>query len=654
MEFAATCKGNILAFACAPIKRGYMIQQLIIAIFALLAGLGVLMIGMKMLSDGLEHSAGKSMRKLFGKISNNRFAGIGVGAVATVLVNSSAATTVMVIGFVNAGLMTLFQATSIIMGANIGTTLTGVIIALSGFDLGAYMAILAFIGVVVTMVSKNDTVKKVGSAITGLGLMFVGLSFMSSALENENISRALTTMFLKIDFPLVLILMGMVCTALLQSSTAMTALVVTMAGSGILPMGSALFVILGTNLGTCVTAMLASVGASTNAKRTAVIHLLFNAIGTIVFTAIIWPLRTQVAWLFGEMSSNPAMQVALFHVLFNFITTALLVPFIKPLTKLATLLVRDRKGGGDELKLYYIDDRILHTPPIAVAQVLKEVSNMAYMARDNLDRGFNAIVTGDLGEREKILKAEEEINFINKGVARYLIKVASLNLPRSDEKLVGALHHVITDIERIGDHAEDFIEEASDMHENDITFTDDAIDELKNMYAKVRYMFDRCIYVFENRDTRVLNEISDLESEVDMLKKVLGYNHVARLNNGTCSVECGTHFNTVIAALERVADHLTNIAFSIKSPSGSQLEAMEKIAREQSKKQGKGTASKSQAKRASAKKDAAAKKPLAKSGGKKEKSAVKGKSVTAETGTEAENEGAVTKAPEAENESRTI
>ena len=616
-----------------------MIQELIIAIFKLLAGLGVLMIGMKMLSDGLEHSAGKSMRKLFGKISNNRFAGIGVGAVATVLVNSSAATTVMVIGFVNAGLMTLFQATSIIMGANIGTTLTGVIIALSGFDLGAYMAILAFIGVVVTMVSKNDVVKKVGSAVTGLGLMFVGLSFMSSALENENISSALTTVFLKVDFPLVLILAGMVFTALLQSSTAMTALVVTMSGSGILPMGSALFVILGTNIGTCVTAMLASTGASTNAKRTAVIHLLFNAIGTIVFTAIIWPLRSQVAWLFGEMSSNPAMQVALFHVLFNFITTGLLVPFIKPLTKLATLLVRDKKGSGDELKLYYIDDRILHTPPIAVAQVLKEVSNMAYMARDNLDRGFNAILTGDLSEREKILKAEEEINFINKGVARYLIKVASLNLPRSDEKLVGALHHVITDIERIGDHAEDFVEEAADMHENDITFTDDAVDELKNMYAKVRHMFDRCIYVFENRDARALNEISDLESEVDMLKKVLGYNHVARLNNGTCSVECGTHFNTVITALERVADHLTNIAFSIKSPSGSQLEAMEKIAREQSKKQGKGGAysAKSSSRRSSSVRNKKA-----------------ANSKTAKKKTAAENESrAITEKSAAENDSRT-
>ncbi len=548
----------------------------------LLAGLGVLMTGMKMLSEGLERSAGSSMRKLFGKISNNRFASIGVGAVATVLVNSSAATTVMVIGFVNAGLMTLVQATAIIMGANIGTTLTGVIIALSGFSLSAYMAILAFVGVLINMISKNDTVKKVGSAITGLGLMFVGLSFMSEAFKTQKIAAALETVFLKVDFPLVLILIGIVCTALFQSSAAMTAIVVTMSGAGIIPLSSALFVILGTNIGTCVTAIIASFGTNTNAKRTAMIHLLFNLIGTFVFTVFIWIFRDGAVWLLRKMSENPQMQVALFHVIFNILTTAMLVPFIKPLTRLATLLVRD-KGDDTTPKMYYIDDRILHTPPIAVAQVLKEVSNMAVLAKENLDRGFNAIVNASLSERAQILQTEEKINFVNKGVARYLIKMSSLSLPRSDEKLVGSLHHVIGDIERIGDHAENFLEEAQEMQENGITFSDDAMDELNNMYQKVRFMFERSMYVFENRDETALAEISELESEVDMLKRVLGNNHIMRLNSGNCSVECGTHFYAIISALERVADHLTNVAFSIKSPSGSQIEAMEKIAREQAK-----------------------------------------------------------------------
>lgn len=559
-------------------------NELIISIFMLLAGLGVLMTGMKMLSEGLERSAGTSMRKLFGKISNNRFASIGVGAVATVLVNSSAATTVMVIGFVNAGLMSLLQATAIIMGANIGTTLTGVIIALSGFSLSTYMAVLAFAGVVLSMASKNDKIKKIGSAITGLGLMFVGLSFMSDAFKSQIIASALESVFLKVDFPLVLILIGIVCTALFQSSAAMTAIVVTMSGAGIIPLSSALFVILGTNIGTCVTAILASFGASTNAKRTAMIHLLFNAIGTVFFTVLIWIFRSQAVWILERLSNNPQMRVALFHVIFNVFTTAMLVPFMKPLTRLATLLVREKEGDDSALKMYYIDDRILQTPVIAVAQVTKEVAHMGVMAQKNLDRGFNAIAEHSLAEREKIMQQEEKIDFVNKSVARYLIKTSSLNLSRSDEKIVGALHHVISDIERIGDHAENFLEEAEEMNENGVTFSDDAMDELKNMYAKVRFMFERSLYVFENRDENGLAEISALESEVDMLKRVLGNNHIMRLNSGNCSVECGTHFYAVISALERVADHLTNIAFSIKSPSGSQLEAMEKIAREHAKK----------------------------------------------------------------------
>ncbi len=278
------------------------------------------------------------------------------------------------------------------------------------------------------------------------------------------------------------------------------------------------------------------------------------------------------------------MRVALFHVIFNVFTTAMLVPFMKPLTRLATLLVREKEGDDSALKMYYIDDRILQTPVIAVAQVTKEVAHMGVMAQKNLDRGFNAIAEHSLAEREKIMQQEEKIDFVNKGVARYLIKTSSLNLSRSDEKIVGALHHVISDIERIGDHAENFLEEAEEMNENGVTFSDDAMDELKNMYAKVRFMFERSLYVFENRDENGLAEISALESEVDMLKRVLGNNHIMRLNSGNCSVECGTHFYAVISALERVADHLTNIAFSIKSPSGSQLEAMEKIAREHAKK----------------------------------------------------------------------
>ena len=562
-------------------------MELVTSIFMLLAGLGVLMTGMKLLSEGLERSAGKGMRKLFGKLSSNRFAGIGVGAVATVVVNSSAATTVMVIGFVNAGLMTLFQATSIIMGANIGTTLTGVIIALSGFGgLDVFASVLTFIGVVIVMFAKNDTLKRVGSALSGLGLIFVGLYLMSSAFKSSAaMTSALQSLFETVTFPLLLILIGLVCTALFQSSTAMTALVVTMVGT-IIPIESAFFVILGTNIGTCVTALLASIGTSTNGKRTALIHLAFNVIGTVIFTALIWIFRSQVGWLFGKMASTPQMQVALFHVIFNVFTTLLLVPFINPLTKFATLIIKERKDDDSVLKMYYIDDRILHTPPIAVAQVLKEVVHMGEMARDNLDRAVKAVLEVDPSDKDKVLKEEEKINFINKGVARYLVKMQSLSLSKSDEKLVGSLHHVIGDIERIGDHAENFIEDASEMKDGGFKFLETASAELTDMYTHVRSMFDKALYTFENRDTSALKTVGEMESEIDGLKRTLSNNHIGRLNKGECTVESGAHFFAIITALERVADHLTNVAFSIRSTSGSQSEAMAKLAEENAKKHG--------------------------------------------------------------------
>lgn len=563
-----------------------------LSIISLIAGLGVFMAGMKMLSDGLERSAGSGMRKLFGKISNNRFAGVGVGALATMIVNSSSATTVMVIGFVNAGLMTLFQATAIIMGANIGTTFTGIIIGLSGFDSGFkitdILALLTFIGIIISMFAKHDKLKRIGSAITGIGLMFVSLSLMSGAFNNQTMADGVQKLLKAVNFPLLLILIGMAFTALFQSSAAMTAIVVTMAapvvgGDPIISMSSALFVMLGTNIGTCITAILASIGASTNAKRTAVIHLLFNFIGTVIFTIFIWIFRDGAVWLLEQMMpGNPQMQVALFHVFFNVITTALLLPFIKPLTKLATALVRDKRGGkNDEPHMYFVDDRFLQTPPIAVAQVKREVDHMGEMAKSNLERAMNAVLNLDVSAREEVAKQEQCINFVHKGLTKYLIKLSSLSLGRTDEKFVGSLFRVVSDIERIADYAKNFIDDADEMIQSDCKFTQEAADELVDMYDKVIAMFDEAMYIFENNAVSKLPEFSAREEDMDMTKRVLANNHIERLNSGGCSVESGTHFYSIISSLERIADHLTNIAFSIKSPTGSQREAMEKIAEEQ-------------------------------------------------------------------------
>ncbi|MCH5161898.1 MAG: Na/Pi cotransporter family protein [Clostridiales bacterium] len=551
-------------------------------VLLLIAGIGIFIFGMKFMSDGLERSAGPGMRKLLGKITNNRFAGAGVGALVTGVIQSSAATTIMVMGFVNAGLMTLFQATAIIMGANVGTTVTGILAALSGFNVTPFFGVLALVGALIVMFGKKEKYQRIGYILGGLGMIFVGLAIMGSTFKYEAIRSSVESMLSSISFPLLLILVGLLITALMQSSSAVTGVLVTMIGAGALKLEVAMFIVLGSNIGTCVTAWIASIGASTDAKRVAVIHLTNKLVGTIIFTAIIWPLTTQVADVLRVCFPRPEFQVAMFHFFFNLFTTIILLPFIKWVVKIAELVVREKRGGKDEAPhMYYIDERFLKTPAIAVAQVKSEVDHMGDMAKVNLKRAMTAVLTLDLSEKDEVERDEQRINYINKGVAKYLINLSSQSLSRSDEKFVGSLYHVIDDIERIADHAQNFMEDAQEMYETDCSFTPDALDELEDMYDKVMAMFDEAMFIFENNAVGKLKEFSEREQDIDMTKRLLANNHIARLNAGGCSVESGTHFYSIISALERIADHLTNIAFSIKSPSGSQREAMEKIAQEQ-------------------------------------------------------------------------
>lgn len=545
-------------------------MEILTCIMMLLAGCGVFMIGMKMMSDGLERSAGKEMKKLFNHLTGNRFAGVGIGALVTVIVNSSAATTVMAIGFVNAGVMTLVQAAAIIMGANIGTTLTGFVISLSAFDVNLYASVLAFVGIMMTFF-KNDNVKKIGGILCGLGLMFVGLDAMSGAFDGESAITALVEKaFEVIDFPLLLILIGMAFTALIQSSTATTGLVIIMVGAGAMRVDSGLFVILGTNIGTCVTAIIASIGTNTNSRRTAFFHLLFNVVGTVVFTVIIWIFRDQVVWILSHLG-GPQWQIAWFHFAFNLITTAMLLPFINQFVKVTEFVVRDKPTKKeDDFRFRYIDDRLLSTPPIAVAQVQKEIMYASELAKENLELSVGALVKGDYINRQKLEKNESHINRIYHGVVAYLIKLASTSLSEHDEKLVGAYHHVISDLERIGDHAENFAEQAEEMQKENVTFSDAANAELLQMYNKIMNMYDLSLHAFEHRDYVVLSRISAIENEVDEMKDDLGVSHIERLNRGDCAVERGTYFFALISAMERIADHLINVAYSIKNPTGSQ------------------------------------------------------------------------------------
>ncbi len=546
------------------------------AILMLLAGVGVFIAGMNMLSQELEKSAGGSLKKLLGKITGNRFAGVGVGAGVTAIIQSSSATSVMVIGFVNAGVLTLVQATSVIMGANIGTTITGIIVSLKSLPIGEFAAALAFVGVMMQFF-KKDIVKQIGGILCGFGLIFVGLDLMSSALAAQEIKDFFIEIFKHIDFPLLLILVGALFTGVIQSSSAATGIFITMVGTGALELDAALFLVLGSNIGTCVTAAIACIGAGTNAKRTALIHLMFNIIGTIVFTAVIWPLQNQAVWLLQKIP-NPEMQLAWFHVIFNVTTTALLLPFVKQLVWLAEKVIPEKKKGEEEHRLRFVDELLLKTPSIALMQVKKEVNYMAALARENLERSFAAMK----GDGEKIFKgiAEKEgiIDFTNKALTKYLIKLSPL-VDSQDEKAIGAYFHVLNDLERVGDHAENFGEIGVQMQADTLAFSEGAQAELVEMEKKVLQMFDIAISAITSGDTAHLNELTALENEVDGLKRELSSKHYARLAEGKCKIELSPYFTSTVSGLERVADHLVNVGYSVLNPTGSQSEAQQEGAK---------------------------------------------------------------------------
>lgn len=543
------------------------------AILLLLAGIGVFIAGMNMLSGGLEKSAGGGLKKLLGKISNNRFAGVGVGAAVTSIIQSSSATSVMVIGFVNAGVMTLTQATSIIMGANIGTTVTGILVSLKSLPISDFAAVLAFVGVMMTFF-KPERVKQIGGILCGFGLIFVGLDLMGSSLKNcEDINEFFKNLFQKIDFPLLLILCGTVFTAVIQSSSAATGIFITMVGSGALGLENALFLVLGSNIGTCITAVLACMGASVNAKRTALIHLSFNVIGTILFTAVIWPLKSQAVWLLEKIPGGSEMQLAWFHVVFNVTTTCILLPFVKQLVKFAQFAIRERKKPEtEERQLKYVDERLLKTPPVALMQVKKEVEYMATLAKENLEKAFAAMEGSAETYAAEITEREATVNFTNNALTKYLIKLSPL-VDTANDNLIGSYFHVLNDLERIGDHAENFSEIAGEMQKSGIAFSNDANAELKTMKEKVLRMFELATEAFDDSDVSRLGELTKLENEVDDMKRELSARHYARLAEGNCKVELSPYFTSTVSGLERVADHLVNVGYSVLNPTGSQSEA---------------------------------------------------------------------------------
>ena len=544
--------------------------KLVESLIWLLAGVGVFIVGMNFLSDALEKSAGDGMKRLLGRISNNRFSGVGIGAGVTAIIQSSSATSVMVIGLVNAGVMTLMQATPIIMGANIGTTITGVLVALKNDYFNMLMYLAAFAGVMMGFF-KREKIKLTGLLLSGLGLIFVGLNVMSSeqAFGNPLVEDMFTSIFSVIDFPLLLILVGVIFTALIQSSSAATGVVITMVGTGIMPLELALFIVLGANIGTCITALLASVGANANSKRVALIHFTFNLIGTVFFTAIVWIFKEPIINLLVSIfpGSDPMslqMRVSVFHVIFNVTTTLILLPFTKALVKYSCAVIRDKQLNEENLTLKYVDERLLTTPPIALMQVKHEIDYMFHLVKENIENSFNP-----QDKLDAIRDNEKIIDFTNASLTKFLIKL-SPSVEQSNERVIGSYFHVLNDLERIGDHAENFTDIYKEKLAKKLEFSDKGKQEIEFMQSRVLEMLSISMDAFHNLNTENLTQLTELENEVDGLKKSIMADHFARLSSGGCNTEVSPYFSSTVAGLERVADHLVNVGFSIVNPIGSQ------------------------------------------------------------------------------------
>lgn len=526
----------------------------------LLCGLGLFLYGMKLMGDGLELAAGSKLKTMIERLTTNKYMGALIGLAVTAVIQSSSATTVMVVGFVNAGLMNLAQAVGVIMGANIGTTVTGFLIAIK---LNSLAPIAIFLGVVMMMFCKKNSHKHVGQIVCGFGILFYGMTVMSTAMEPLSQSAFFRNLFIQMQNPLLGLLVGMIFTALIQSSSASVGVLQALAASGAISLHSAVYVIYGQNIGTCITAVMACVGANKTAKRTATVHLLFNVIGATLFTLL--TMMTPFTSIVQRISpDNVLMQISIVHIVFNIVTTALLLPLSNYLVKLACKVIPGEDRQREALRLKYLDQRILNTPPIAVAQVLKEVERMAKLARLNFLNSMEALFHKDQNKLVEVAENETVLNFLNQKITEYLVQINGLELQDPDRELVGALFHVVSDFERIGDHSTNIGEMAQIVIDNKADLSGTAVNELKHMQGLVTSIIDDSLRLFEDggRNKILADQVDRIEETIDDETERLKENHIQRLTNGTCTPQSGAIYNDMLMNLERIADHATNIAFS--------------------------------------------------------------------------------------------
>ena len=530
-------------------------------VLALLGGLALFLYGMQMMSTGLEAAAGNRMKSILEKLTSNRVKGVLVGAAITAVIHSSSATTVMVVGFVNSGLMTLKQAVWVIMGANIGTTITGQLIAL---DIGAIAPLFAIAGVGAIMFIKSEKVHHISSIFAGLGILFMGMDMMGAAMSPLKESEAFISLMTKFDNPLLGILVGALFTAVIQSSSASVGILQALASTGMIPLSSAVFVLFGQNIGTCITAVLASIGMKVNAKRTTVIHLLFNIIGTVLFT-VICLVTPYVTWIEAMTPGDPVAQIANAHTVFNIVTTLLLLPFGTHMANIAVRILPDSKKADDEdLRLKYIrpfeSSYAIGHSAVAVSQVRDEVNIMRDMVAKNISDSFDSLVQYDEKLRKKVSEREEYIDFLNKGISEYIVSLMASKMNMSDSRKINGYYAIISNLERIGDHAVNLAEYGDDMRKWEIDFSDTVKEELNEMKAQCIAALDNLKEVTSENVERILSQAVIIEQKTDDMRDKYFKKQMQRLKKGKCKPQSGIVFSEILTDFERMGDHALNIA----------------------------------------------------------------------------------------------
>ena len=532
-------------------------------ILSMAGGLGLFLFGMRVMSDSIEKVAGAKLRRILEIFTTNRFSGMIVGIIFTGIIQSSSACTAMVVSFVNAGLMNLYQAAGVIFGANIGTTVTSQLVS---FNLSAYAPVILLVGVLTAMFCKKDKIKKFADIIIGFGVLFLGLSTMSGSMAGMREVPEIVDLMGSLRTPFLATLVGLLLTTVIQSSSVTVSIVLLLANQDLLSLRISLYIILGCNIGACTTALLASMAGKKDAKRAALIHFWFNVIGTALLYLILFAAEEPVMKMIWTISSDKGRFVANAHTIIKIFQVIVLFPFSNAIVRLSCLCVpgEDKKVNYREsYQLKYIGDKVVFNPATAVVEVIKELDRMASLASENLTRAMNALITLDEEDIAEVYEVEKNINFLNHAITDYLVKINQTTLPIEDLKSLGALFHVVNDIERIGDHAENVADAARQRRDTGIVLSKEAQKELGDLLEMVTRLIRYSIDMFARSDESHMQEVIDLEDRVDVREKEMQRAHVQRLTKGECSPEAGMIFSDIASGLERVADNATNIAFAV-------------------------------------------------------------------------------------------